>query len=124
MLHYVALVVGIVFNATANILIKTAMQNISVGGSPVSTAIQMATQPLMILGVVCFVVALGGYSFALTRIDLSVGYPAMTCLGLIIVASYASLAMGESMTATKIIGYVLVLVGVTLVFLPQNSGPQ
>jgi multidrug transporter EmrE-like cation transporter len=116
MMHYVALVLGIVFNAIANILVKAAMKNVEMGGGPINTAMSMAFQPLMIVGIACFIVALGGYSFALTRIELSVGYPVMTCLGLIIVAGYATLRFGEPMTFTKIGGYVLVLGGVMLVF--------
>ena len=120
MLHYVALVVGIVFNAVANILIKAAMRNVEMGHGLLQTAISMAFQPLLIVGIACFVVALGGYSFALTRIDLSVGYPVMTSLGLIIVAAYASISFKEPLTATKLAGFVLVLVGVVLVFMEQK----
>ena len=121
MLHYVALIVGILFNATANILIKAAMRNVELGNGLVQTAISMAFQPLLILGLFCFGVALAGYSFALTRIDLSIGYPVMTSLGLIIVAAYASISFREPFTLTKIAGYVLVLVGVVLVFLQQKE---
>lgn len=119
MLHYVALIVGIIFNATANILIKVAMRKVETGGSLIQTGMSMAFQPMLILGILCFVIALGGYSFALTRIDLSVGYPAMTCLGLIIVAAYATVAFREPLTLTKITGFILVFVGVTLVFMNQ-----
>ncbi len=121
MLHYIALVIGIIFNATANILIKGAMRNVEMGQGPIQTALSMALQPLLILGVACFVVALAGYSFALTRIDLSVGYPVMTSLGLIIVAAYASISFKEPLTATKLAGFVLVLVGVVLVFMEQKA---
>jgi multidrug transporter EmrE-like cation transporter len=121
MLHYAALIVGIVFNAIANILIKAAMRNVELGGSLVATLASMAFQPLLVLGIACFVVALGGYSFALTRIELSIGYPIMTSLGLIIVAAYATISFREELTLTKIAGFVLVLAGVTLVFLNQKK---
>jgi multidrug transporter EmrE-like cation transporter len=121
MIHYVALIVGIVFNAVANILIKSAMRNVEMGHGLVQTATSMAFQPLLLVGIACFVVALGGYSFALTRIDLSVGYPVMTSLGLIIVAAYATISFREPLTFTKISGFVLVLVGVALVFLEQKT---
>jgi multidrug transporter EmrE-like cation transporter len=121
MLHYVALIVGIIFNAVANILIKAAMRNVEMGNGLMQTAVSMAFQPLLILGIACFVVALGGYSFALTRIDLSVGYPIMTSLGLIIVAAYATISFREPLTFTKVAGFVLVLAGVVLVFLEQKA---
>ena len=72
MLHYVALIIGIVFNAVANILIKAAMRNVEMGNGLVQTAMSMAFQPLLIVWIGCFVIALGGYSFSLTRIDLSI----------------------------------------------------
>jgi multidrug transporter EmrE-like cation transporter len=121
MLHYIALIIGIVFNAVANIMIKSAMRNVEMGNGLVQTALSMAFQPMLILGIGCFVIALGGYSFALTRIDLSVGYPVMTSLGLIIVAGYASFSFREPMTLAKLGGYVLVLAGVVLVFMQQKT---
>jgi multidrug transporter EmrE-like cation transporter len=58
--------------------------------------------------------ALGAYSFALSRLDLSIAYPIMTSLGLVIVALASILLFGETFNGPKIAGTLLIIFGVIL----------
>ncbi len=112
-LHWGSLGVGLVLNATANILLKVAARN----GDGVATARSLArlyTDGWLVAGIVSFALALAFYSFALTRIQLSVAYPTMTSLGLVLVFVASALWFGEAMTAPKLAGAALIVLGVVL----------
>ena len=51
------------------------------------------------------------YSIALQKLDISLAYPVMTGIAMAFVATLGVLALGESMTASKAVGMVLVAAG-------------
>jgi multidrug transporter EmrE-like cation transporter len=120
-MHFLALAIGIVSNAAANILIKTAMRRLSEAQLGPAFFMQAILEPALIAGVLCFGLALAFYAFALTRIDLSIGYPAMTSLGLIIVAGWSAVVFGEKLSAVRIAGMMAILLGVVLLFWSSNG---
>ncbi len=111
MVYWIALIFGIILNASANILMKVAA-NYSEGLSDSSVFIKMMLNPYLLLGVVSFGLALGAYSYSLSKFDLSVAYPLMTSLGLIIVALFSVVIFKENFSAGKIFGTILILLGV------------
>lgn len=111
--RWCALVLGMVLNASANIFIKAGVRQIhpGQGGSFFGQAV---AEPFLYLGVVSFALALGAYTYALSGFDLSVAYPIMTSLGLVIVAGASVVFFGEVYTPSKIVGTALIMIGVYL----------
>ncbi len=110
---WIALSLGVVLNALANVLVKAGVSRIGATGG--AEFVQAALrQPLLYLGITAFVLALGAYSFALSRLELSVAYPVMTSLGLIIVAAASIAFFGESFGLKKLAGTALIIFGVVL----------
>jgi multidrug transporter EmrE-like cation transporter len=77
---------------------------------------QVLLQPAFLLGVTCFALALVAYSFALTQVELSIGYPVMMSVGLVIVVVYSALVFGEQVSGFRILGLVLVMLGIAVLF--------
>ncbi|ADG07768.1 DMT family transporter [Kyrpidia tusciae] len=141
-MKWLALGLGIVFNALANVLMKAAAQHGGVlggasgmsGASPglgqaagggaagpwgsgglIGAVLSVVTNVYLLAGIVSFVLALGAYTFALTRFQLSVAYPMMTSLGLVLVALASLVVFREPFTWSKTVGTLLILAGVIFV---------
>lgn len=111
----IVLVFAIVFNAVANILIKVGMLRVGKTESLVQTLTKAVTQPAILLGVVSFGLALGAYGFVLTKLNLSVAYPTMVSMGLIIVVLASYFFLNEVIRPVQIAGFVLIIAGVWMV---------
>jgi len=112
---YLILGLAIILNATANILIKVGMLRIEGKGGMGSILIAALSQPAFWGGILSFGLALAAYSFVLNRLNLSVAYPVMVSLGLIIVVLVSYFLLKESITAVQIAGFFLIIAGVWLV---------
>jgi multidrug transporter EmrE-like cation transporter len=77
--------------------------------------VRLFTDPYLVAGVGCFGIALGFYSVALTKFELSVAYPVMTSVGLVLVFAFSLIGFKESMHLTKVLGTLLIVAGVVLV---------
>ncbi len=115
-MQYIALIFGIVLNAAANIMIKAAMRNLTDANVSADFLVRAIAQPALIGGLVAFGLALVSYSFALTKIDLSIGYPVMTSVGLLLVVGYSALYFHEHIGVMRISGIALILLGVVMIF--------
>jgi multidrug transporter EmrE-like cation transporter len=107
------LALGVIFNAAANILMKFAANH--AGASDKGLLLRLFTEPTLMAGVACFGIALAFYTVALTKFELSVAYPIMTSLGLVLVFAFSILGFKESLHLTKIAGTLLIMAGVVLV---------
>lgn len=113
-MRWMVLVAAIMLNATANILIKTAVTNRK-AESIVSLIKDKSFSLPLLAGICCFVLALASFSYVLSRTNLSVAYPILTsgCFLLIALASW--LVFKESITSPQILGFTFILVGIWLV---------
>lgn len=110
---WISLSIAVFLNAAANILIKAGTP----GFGPefdFATLWKMGQNPYILAGIASFGAALAFYALALTRIELSIGYPIMVSLGILIVFFWSVFFFEERSDWSKIIGTVLVLVGVLL----------
>ncbi len=114
-IQWIALAFGIVLNAAANILLKMAARHAQEMDSSAHLLVKLFLNPYLFTGILSFGLALGAYSYSLTRFPLSVGYPLMTSLGLIIVSLFSYFVFAEQFSAGKIAGTVLIMLGVLLV---------
>ncbi len=55
------------------------------------------------------------YSLALSRLPLSIAYPVMTVASFLIVNAFSFFYFREQITAMQVVGYVLILTGITFV---------
>jgi len=111
----IVLIFAIVFNALANILIKVGMVKVGKTEEWVHTLRKAAVQPAILLGVVSFALALVGYSIVLTRLNLSVAYPTMVSMGLVIVVLASHFFLSEAIRPVQIVGFLLIISGVWMV---------
>lgn len=108
---WLALGFGVVLNAGANVLIKLGMSRIT-GAQPLwARAMQ---EPALWAGLMAFGLALGCYSFALSRYPLSLAYPIMTGLGMALVYLASAGLFHEAIGPTRLAGAGLILAGVVL----------
>lgn len=105
---------AVVANATANIFIKAGMRNVD-GAEGLEMIKQSLRQPFLLAGVIMFGIALGAYSYSLTKLNLSVAYPIMVSAGLIIVVLGSLLFFKEIIRPSQYVGFCFILLGVWLV---------
>ena len=72
------------------------------------------TEPLVLLGLACYVLAALAWIAALTRLDLSVAYPFLA-LNFVLIALSASMILGESIPLLRWAGIGVICVGILLV---------
>ena len=117
LIDFFILVVAIVFNASANILLKFGMQNapqISVVGLK-NMLLNSITNVYVWLGLISFGVAFIFYSVVLTKMKLGIAYPIMTSAGFVIVTLFAVFLFDEKMSWLKIAGIAIIALGIWLI---------
>ena len=111
-----ALAVALIANAGANVLIRMGMRDLVVSpGQPLQLLRAVLLNGQVMAGIALFAFNIIAYAFALSRIRLSIAYPVMTSLGLIIVLLLSWQLMGERITPVQVGGMVLIIGGVVLV---------
>jgi len=109
---------GVLLNALAQLLLKvgvTPLGPLSVSADTlVPTALRVFTQWPVLAGLVCYVVSVGVWLIALSRVDVSLAYP-MLSLGYVVNAVAAWWLLGEPVGAMRSAGVLLILGGVWLV---------
>ncbi len=111
----IILALAVVLNATANILIKAGMRKL--GGTSMDLRLlgKAALEPALWAGILSFAMALAAYSLVLSRLNLSVAYPIMVSMGLIIVVLVSYFVFREVITPLQIAGFVFIIAGVWMV---------
>ena len=112
---FFVLAAAIVLNALANILIKVGMSRVGESANMMQLMKKALSEPALFLGVLSFALALAAYSVVLTRLNLSVAYPIMVSMGLVIVVLASYFLLHEVITPFQIIGFLLIIAGVWLV---------
>ena len=106
-------------NVGAQLLLKVGAKSLgaldfSAPSALLGAALQAALHPAIIAGFACYLVSVFAWIALLTRIEVSVAYP-LTALGFLATAVIAWFALGEAVTAQRLIGIVVIIVGVLLV---------
>lgn len=111
---YLLLTVALTFNAVANILLKLGAGRLGAFGEP-GFAGRLLVNHQLLAGLALFALNVVFYAAALTRLNLSVAYPVMMGGSLFIVVTVSILLLKEPVSATQMIGLVLLVLGMTLV---------
>ena len=120
MAHIISLAVALVCIAATNLLIKAgarAMEAQQAGASlsllsMVKTAL---TNPWIIAGLLCGILNLAAYTFALRKLPVSFAYPIMTSISYAIIVCGATIWFSERLNAWQIVGVGMILAGVWIV---------
>ncbi|MBF0557969.1 MAG: EamA family transporter [Nitrospirae bacterium] len=112
-----SLIVAILLNATANILIKIGMNKTGglQGLGLADILAKMLSNYVLWAGCMSFALALFAYSYALSKINLSIAYPIMTSLGYIIVILSSVFFLKESFSVVQAAGVMVIILGVWMV---------
>ena len=112
----IALVFALIANATANVLIRWGMKDLQLNlAEPVQMVRGILLNGRVMGGIVLFAANVLAYAFALNKLRLSVAYPVMTSVGLVIVMVLSYALLGERITGLQLVGTALILGGVALV---------
>lgn len=111
----VLILTGVLLNALAQLALKASVRDggeIALAFSNVLPAAgQLAVQPWLWLGLVCYGVSVVVWLLALSRVEVSLAYP-MLSLGYVVNALAAWAWLGEAFTPGKLVGIGLILLGV------------
>ena len=112
---------GVLLNAGAQLLLKAGTRAIGVIGASgaggfalAQTALNVALQPFIVAGLLCYVLSVGIWIVALSRVDVSVAYP-MLSIGYVVNAFAAWWLFGEALTPMRLAGLTVILIGVVLI---------
>ena len=98
---------GVLLNAAAQLLLKAGTNAMPLG-------IRLALEPHILGGLACYVISVVVWIVALSRVPVSIAYP-MLSIGYAVNAIAAWYLFGEALTATRLIGIGIIIVGVYMV---------
>ncbi|MEB0010658.1 EamA family transporter [Glaciimonas sp. Gout2] len=108
---------GVLLNALAQLLLKAGTN--AVGAIHLTsenwfpTGIKLITQLPILGGLTCYVISVCVWIIGLSRVDVTIAYP-MLSLGYIVSAIGAWYFLGEVISAQRIMGIGVIIVGVVL----------
>jgi multidrug transporter EmrE-like cation transporter len=109
---------GVLLNAGAQLLLKAGTNAFPALGLDrerlLLSGLRVATEPHIVGGLACYVLSVAIWIAALSRAPVSVAYP-MLSIGYIVNALAAWMLFGESLSAQKLVGIGVIIVGVWLV---------
>lgn len=115
------ILLSVLINTTAQLLLKAGVariNNFNYSWATLGTLLsQILTNPFIVGGLACYVVAVAVWLLVLSRIDVGVAYP-MVSLGYITTAIAAYYLFGEHLSPVRILGIAVILLGVYLVARP------
>lgn len=113
-MNWIILGVAIFLNALANVLIKIGVMEKGVKVN-MKMLIAVITTPAIVGGILSFAFALAAYGYVLSKMNLSIAYPLMTCIGFMIVTLASWLILKESIAPMQVMGFLFILSGVWMV---------
>jgi multidrug transporter EmrE-like cation transporter len=109
---------GVFLNAIAQLLLKAGTNKIGVISLSLDKAWSMLWQitfnPYIFMGLVCYVVSVGVWIIALSRVEVSFAYP-MLSVGYILNAIAAYYLFGEQLSAMRVGGIFVIILGVYMI---------
>lgn len=119
MTRSISLIIFAVFlNAGAQLLLKAGMNKVGVinfaWNNVVPIACQIISSPFILLGLFCYVIAVAVWLVVLSHVEVGVAYP-MISLAYVITAIAAYYFFNEDLSAIRITGIGVIMIGVYLV---------
>lgn len=108
---YIFLIIALVLNAIANILMKIGSGNLHYF-TEYGIIQGLLKNYVLIIGVGLFALNVACYVLALSKINLSIGYPVMTSGGLVIISLVSYFFLKEALTPLQLLGLLLIFSGI------------
>ncbi len=109
---------GVLLNTFAQLLLKAGANTVGrfefSAANALDVGMRFAFNPYVIGGLGCYLISVVVWLMALSRVEVSVAYP-MLSLGFALNALLAWWLLGEAVTAQRIAGIAIIIVGVTIV---------
>lgn len=118
LLEFALILFGVLLNAAAQLCLKAGVRQIGHFDFTPANALpigwSLATNIPIIGGLSCYVVSVVVWILALSRVEVSVAYP-MLSIGYVVNAFLAWWLFGEMLTAQRLAGIAVIIIGVVLV---------
>jgi multidrug transporter EmrE-like cation transporter len=112
---FLFILTGVLLNAGAQLLLKAGVNPLGAisitQATLLPTLVRVLTQWPVIAGLGCYVLSVGAWIVALSRVDVSLAYP-MLSLGYVVNAIAAWWLFGEMLGPMRCAGMLLILAGV------------
>jgi multidrug transporter EmrE-like cation transporter len=109
---------GVLLNAAAQLMLKAGTNAIGVigmvPGQMLALLESIASQPFVLSGLACYVLSVGIWIVALSRVDVSIAYP-MLSIGYVVNAIATRYPFGEALTDTRMLGIAVIILGVVII---------
>lgn len=109
---------GVLLNAAAQLLLKAGTNTVGTFAFSLENAVpvgwKLATEPHIVGGLACYVISVVVWIMALSRVEVSIAYP-MLSVGYVVNAIAAWYLFGEAVSATRLAGIGIIIVGVYVV---------
>jgi multidrug transporter EmrE-like cation transporter len=109
---------GVLLNAAAQLLLKAGTNQVGTyefaAHNIPTIGAQLALEPHIMGGLVCYVVSVIVWIMALSRVEVSIAYP-MLSIGYIVNAVAAWYLFGEAVTPVRLVGIAIIILGVVIV---------
>lgn len=109
---------GVLLNAAAQLLLKAGTNAIGHFAFDKTNILpvgwQLATEPHILGGLICYVVSVVVWIMALSRVEVSIAYP-MLSIGYVVNAAAAYYLFGEAVTPMRLVGIGIIILGVYIV---------
>jgi multidrug transporter EmrE-like cation transporter len=118
LLTFLLILAGVLLNAAAQLLLKAGTNAVGeigfVPGQMLTLFATVAVQPFILAGLTCYVVSVGIWIVALSRVDVTIAYP-MLSIGYVVNAVAARYLFGEALTFTRLLGIGVIILGVVII---------
>jgi multidrug transporter EmrE-like cation transporter len=117
MQYKIALALALSLNAAANLMMKFGVRRLEASGGGLAN---LLTNWVLLGGLALFALNVAFYTYALSRIPISVAYPIMVSAGFAVIAVVAGSWLGERLSSLQWGGVATIVVGVWLVASEMN----
>ena len=118
LIEFALVLSGVLLNAAAQLLLKAGTRTIGHFDFSIANALPISLKflanPAFMGGMACYGISVIVWVMALSRVDVSIAYP-MLSIGYIVTAFLAYMLFGEAITPMRILGIVVIIIGVALV---------
>ncbi|KMN83029.1 4-amino-4-deoxy-L-arabinose transferase [Chromobacterium sp. LK11] len=118
LIEFGLILLGVLLNAAAQLCLKAGVRQIGHFDFSASNVLpigwSLATNLPIVGGLSCYAVSLVAWIMALSRVEVSIAYP-MLSIGYVVNALLAYWLFGEALSAQKLIGIGVIIIGVVLV---------
>ncbi len=117
-----AILLSVMLNASAQIFLKLGTKSIpritNEHTNSFLILFYILIEKYIVTGLICYVISIGVWIYALSKVDVSTAYP-MLSIGYIVTVLIGWKMLNESITPWKIMGIFIIIIGVIIVI--RNS---